>query len=92
VAVSTLDEAREHAATFAVLWAKERNCLTPAPILPGDVTPDVDDNALWERVHEMGAALNLLATLHKAYLSLVDEITSAKSEARKHAATGAPGD
>jgi len=29
------------------------------------VTPDVDDNALWERVQEMGAALALLATLRR---------------------------
>jgi len=81
--MTALDNARERAASLAVIWAKERNRLTPAPILPGDVTPDVDDNALWERVHESGVALDLLATLHKAYLSLVDEVTSAASEARK---------
>jgi len=78
-----LDEARENAATLAKVWANEVSNLLPPPILPDEVTPTVDDAALFARIDDVSLTLERLQALHGAYLRLGEAITQAAIAARK---------
>lgn len=77
-----IDEARENATMLAKVWANEVSNLLPPPILPEDVTPTVDDAALFARIDDMSLTLERLQALHGAYLRLGEAITLAASAAR----------
>jgi len=77
-----IDEARENAAMLAKVWANEVSNLLPPPILSDDVTPMVDDAALFARIDDMSLTLERLQALHGAYLRLGEAITLVALAAR----------